>query len=75
MPAPGRCGDAWESRSPVSILIASATWLGSELRISNASGPVDRQQESRAAIGGLMRYFAMPGNDIVQNRKVARQRR
>jgi hypothetical protein len=28
-----------------------------------------RQQEFRAAVGGLMGYFSAPGNDLVQNRK------
>jgi hypothetical protein len=32
----------------------------------------DGQQDSRAAVGEPMRYFPTPGNDIVQNRKMAR---
>jgi hypothetical protein len=35
--------------------------------------PGDRQQVPRAAVGCLMRYSRTAGNDIVQNRTVARR--
>jgi hypothetical protein len=59
------------------------TWRGSELpwrlswgsRISDTFGPGGGQQDASAAVGGSMRYFPTPCNDIVQNRAVARHGR
>ena len=61
--------------------LASKTWLGSELvwrlswgsRISDASGPINGQQNSHTAVGGLMWYFRGPA--AIKNRILARSER